>query len=95
MKNKFSTNRANFFDLKILIPVIHKDTDISTEIKPKDWKNKSDTIIKQAIKRMMPKGPLGSTQLSNCKIYLSNDHPHQAQNPKILDIKKINIKNQR
>ena len=67
------------------------------QITPKELieKNKSDTIIKQAIKRMMPKGPLGSTQLSNCKIYLSNDHPHQAQNPKILDIKKINIKNQR
>ena len=67
------------------------------QITPKELieKNKSDTIIKQAIKRMMPKGPLGSRQLSNCKIYLSNDHPHQAQNPKILDIKKINIKNQR
>ena len=67
------------------------------QITPKELieKNKTDTIINHAIKRMKPKGPLGARQLSNCKIYLSNDHPHQAQNPKILDIKKINIKNQR
>ena len=53
MKNKFSTNRANFFDLKILIPVIHKDTDISTEIKPKDWKNKSDIKLPLNPKRLL------------------------------------------
>ena len=41
----------------------------------------------------MPKGPLGSRQLSNCKIYLSNDHPHQAQNPKKLDLNSLNRKN--
>ena len=30
--------------------------------------NKSDEIIKLAIKRMIPSGPLGKQQLSNCKI---------------------------
>ena len=34
-------------------------------------KNKSDEIIKLAIKRMIPKGPLGKQQLSNCRIYRS------------------------
>jgi|TARA_B100001964_G_scaffold63492_1_gene72339 large subunit ribosomal protein L13 len=56
-------------------------------------KNKSSDIIKLAIKRMIPKGPLGRQQLSNCKIYSGPDHSHQAQNPTQLDIYKLNRKN--
>jgi large subunit ribosomal protein L13 len=56
-------------------------------------KNKSNDIIKLAIKGMIPKGPLGRQQLSNCKIYSGSDHFHQAQNPIQLDISKLNIKN--
>ena len=56
-------------------------------------KNKSNDIIKLAIKRMIPKGPLGRQQLSNCKIYSGPEHLHQAQNPTQLDITKLNKKN--
>jgi len=56
-------------------------------------KNKSSDLIKLAIKRMIPKGPLGRKQLSNCKIYIGTEHSHQAQNPTILDISKLNSKN--
>ena len=56
-------------------------------------KNKSNDIVKLAIKRMIPKGPLGRQQLSNCKIYSGSDHSHQAQNPTQLDISKLNRKN--
>ena len=56
-------------------------------------KNKSSDIIKLAIKRMIPKGPLGRQQLSNCKIYSGPDHSQQAQNPTQLDISKLNRKN--
>ena len=42
---------------------------------------------------MIPKGPLGRQQLSNCKIYSGSDHFHQAQNPTQLDISKLNRKN--
>ena len=56
-------------------------------------KNKSTDIIKLAIKRMIPSGPLGYQQLSNCKIFSGSDHMHKAQNPKILDISKFNNKN--
>jgi len=56
-------------------------------------KNKSRDIIKLAIKRMIPKGPLGRQQLSNCKIYNGADHLHHAQNPTQLDIAKLNKKN--
>ena len=56
-------------------------------------KNKSTDIIKKAIKRMIPKGPLGYQQLSNCKIYTGDQHLHSAQNPLTLDISKLNNKN--
>ena len=56
-------------------------------------KNKSNDIIKLAIKRMIPKGPLGRQQLSNCKIFTGPNHNHEAQNPEIFDISKLNKKN--
>jgi len=56
-------------------------------------KNKSADIIKLAIKRMIPRGPLGKQQLSNCKIFSGAEHLHKAQNPQVLDISKLNNKN--
>ena len=56
-------------------------------------KNKSPEIIKLAIKRMIPSGPLGKKQLSNCKIYPNEHHNHEAQNPKVLDFGLLNKKN--
>ena len=56
-------------------------------------KNKSDEMIKLAIKRMIPRGPLGKQQLSNCKIYRDENHKHEAQNPQIIDIASMNTKN--
>ena len=56
-------------------------------------KDKSNEIIKLAIKRMIPSGPLGRKQISNCKIYRDSNHMHEAQNPKILDISSLNRKN--
>ena len=56
-------------------------------------KNKSNDIIKLAIKRMIPKGPLGKQQLSNCKIYNGSEHSHKAQKPTLIDISKFNNKN--
>ena len=56
-------------------------------------KNKSDEIIKLAIKRMIPSGPLGRLQLSNCKIYRDANHKHEAQNPTIIDFASLNNKN--
>ena len=56
-------------------------------------KNKSDEIIKLAIKRMIPSGPLGRKQLSNCKIFRDSNHNHEAQKPETIDISKLNNKN--
>jgi len=56
-------------------------------------KNKSNEIIKLAIKRMIPSGPLGKQQLSNCKIYSGEQHSHEAQQPIKIEFEKFNNKN--
>ena len=37
-----------------------------------------DRVIRLAVKRMIPKGPLGRKQLSNMKVYNGAEHPHEA-----------------
>ena len=54
---------------------------------------KPEEVLKLAVKRMLPGGPLAKKQLSKLKIYVGSDHPHAAQNPELLDIKKLNNKN--
>ena len=55
--------------------------------------NKPEEILKLAVKRMLPSGPLAKKQLSKLKIYKGNNHPHQIQNPIVIDFKKMNPKN--
>ena len=54
---------------------------------------KPDEALKLAVKRMLPGGVLGKKQLSKLKIYSGNNHPHAAQNPKIIELAKLNNKN--
>ena len=54
---------------------------------------KPDEALKLAVKRMLPGGVLGRKQLSKLKIYSGNDHPHSAQNPKVIELAKLNNKN--
>ena len=56
-------------------------------------KKKPQEILKLAVKRMLPGGPLAKKQLTKLKIYKGNSHPHESQNPKIIDFGKINSKN--
>ncbi len=54
---------------------------------------KPDQVLKLAVKRMLPGGVLGKKQLNKLKIYSGDDHPHSAQNPKIINLEKLNNKN--
>ena len=56
-------------------------------------KNKTQDILKMAVKRMLPGGPLAKKQLTKLKIYSGEDHPHTAQNPISIDLTKLNNKN--
>ena len=57
------------------------------------YNKKPGETLKLAVKRMLPGGVLGRNQLSKLKIYSGENHPHSAQNPIIIDLKKLNIKN--
>ena len=56
-------------------------------------RNKIQDILKLAVKRMLPGGPLAKKQLTKLKIYSGEEHPHNVQNPKIINFEKLNRKN--
>ena len=45
-----------------------------------------DRVIKAAVKGMLPKNPLGRAMFSKLKVYAGTEHPHTAQQPKVLEI---------
>ena len=55
--------------------------------------NKSEQILKLAVKRMLPGGPLAKKQLTKLKIYNGDTHPHEMQKPKIINFEKLNKRN--
>jgi len=52
-----------------------------------------ERVIEAAVRRMMPTGPLAREQLSNMRIYAGAEHPHEAQQPEVLDVASMNEKN--
>ncbi len=44
--------------------------------------------VRRTVRGMLPKGPLGRKQLSKLKVYAGPDHPHSAQSPKPLEIRR-------
>ena len=56
-------------------------------------KKKPEEILKLAVKRMLPQGPLSKKQLSKLKIYKGKNHPHESQNLKVVDFSKMSKKN--
>ena len=57
------------------------------------FEKKPAEALKLAVKRMLPGGVLGKKQLTKLKIYSGNDHPHSAQNLKVIELEKLNNKN--
>ena len=55
--------------------------------------NKPEEILKLAVKRMLPGGPLAKKQFSKLKIYRGDKHPHEVQNPKEISLVQMNKKN--
>jgi len=43
----------------------------------------------KVVKGMLPKGALGAKQLRNLYVYNGQDHGHEANNPKVIDINKL------
>ena len=56
-------------------------------------KNKTQDILKLAVKRMLPSGPLAKKQLTKLKIYSGTVHPHEIQKPIEINFDKMNKRN--
>ena len=49
-------------------------------------KKKPEEVIENAVKGMLPKGPLGREMVKKMKVFPGSDHTHVAQQPQVLDI---------
>ena len=54
-----------------------------------------EMLIRKAVQRMVPRGPLGRDQLRKLHVYTGAEHPHDAQQPDVLDVAALNPKNKR
>ena len=54
-----------------------------------------ERVVTKAVKNMLPGNRLSRVQMTNLRVYASAEHPHEAQNPEVLDVKAMNAKNTR
>ena len=54
-----------------------------------------ERVVEKAVERMITRGPLQRRQMKHLHIYASATHPHEAQQPKTLDVAAMNPKNRR
>ncbi|MGF1628272.1 MAG: 50S ribosomal protein L13 [Kiloniellaceae bacterium] len=54
-----------------------------------------ERVVEKAVERMITRNNLGRQQMKNLRIYAGSEHPHEAQQPEVLDLKAMNPKNKR
>jgi len=54
-----------------------------------------ERVLEKAIERMISRNPLGRKQMKNLYIYGGEEHKHAGQQPKVLDIAGLNVKNKK
>lgn len=54
-----------------------------------------ERVIEKAVERMMTPNNLRRQLMRNLRIYAGAQHPHEAQNPEVLDVASMNPKNKR
>ena len=57
--------------------------------------NHPERVIVKAVERMVPRNPLGRAQMKKLRVYAGAEHPHEAQQPEVLDFAAQNTKNKR
>ncbi|MCF0204699.1 MAG: 50S ribosomal protein L13 [Muribaculaceae bacterium] len=55
----------------------------------KGLKRGINPLFVKVIKGMLPKNRLGATLLTHVHVYNGSEHPHEAQNPTVIDINKL------
>jgi len=54
-----------------------------------------ERVVMQAVKRMLPGNKLSRQQMTNLRVYAGSDHPHEAQQPEVVNLAAMNKKNTR
>ena len=54
-----------------------------------------ERLVIKAVERMISRNRLGRAQMKNLRVYAGTEHPHEAQNPEVLDVAAMNPKNKR
>ncbi len=54
-----------------------------------------ERVVTKAVQRMLPSNRLSRQVMTNLRVYAGTEHPHEAQNPEVLDVKSMNSKNTR
>ena len=54
-----------------------------------------ERVIVNAVRRMLPREPLGRQQMRNLRVYAGAEHPHGGSNPEVLNVAAMNPKNKR
>jgi large subunit ribosomal protein L13 len=54
-----------------------------------------ERVIEKAVERMLPEGPLGRKIFGNMRVYGGAEHPHEAQQPEVINFAAMNEKNKR
>jgi large subunit ribosomal protein L13 len=54
-----------------------------------------ERVVTKAVERMITRNRLGKLQMTHLRVYAGTAHPHEAQNPTVLDVKSMNPKNTR
>jgi large subunit ribosomal protein L13 len=54
-----------------------------------------ERVVMKAVERMIPRSPLGRQVMRKLRVYTGADHPHESQQPELLDVAAMNPKNKR
>jgi len=54
-----------------------------------------ERVVMKAVERMLPGNKLAKQQMTNLRVYAGAEHPHEAQQPEVLDLRAMNKKNTR
>lgn len=57
--------------------------------------NHPERVIEKAVERMITRGPLQRQQMRHLYVYADESHPHDGQQPTVLDVGALNAKNRR
>jgi large subunit ribosomal protein L13 len=57
-----------------------------TEIAGERRQRRPELILREAVRRMLPKNKLAFKTLDKLKIYVGSEHPHQAQQAEVVEL---------